>query len=476
MARGERRRVGETLIDKLWRQHAVADLPDGSTLLYIDRVLLHERTGSIALKSLAEAGRTVHAPDQAMVVIDHIVDTLPGRSDDTLMPGGGAFIRETRSAARAAGIQVLDIDDPRQGIVHVVSPELGIAQPGLTIVCPDSHTCTQGALGALAWGIGSSDCEHALATQTLAVRKPANMRVRFEGVLGQGVTAKDMILHLIASHGAGGGAGHAVEFAGEAVEALDVEARMTLCNMAVEFAAWTGVCAPDAKVLDYVRGRPFAPSGKHWDEAVAFWRDLHSDADAVFDRDILIDAAAIAPTVTWGVSPQHALPVTGSVPDPATATDADVRGAMERALAYMDLRAGQPLEGLLIDAAFIGSCTNSRISDLRAAAAILRGRRVADGVRAICVPGSTQVKHAAEAEGLDEVFRAAGFEWRESGCSMCFFAGGEHFAERSRVVSTTNRNFENRQGPGVRSHLAGPATVAASAIAGRISDPRRLAP
>jgi 3-isopropylmalate/(R)-2-methylmalate dehydratase large subunit len=390
------------------------------------------------------------------------------------MPGGTAFIQETRAAARTAGIDVLDIGDPRQGIVHVASPELGIAQPGLTLVCPDSHTCTQGALGALAWGIGSSDAEHALATQTLVVRKPKMMRVRFEGDLPAGVTAKDMILHLIGRHGAGGGAGYAVEFAGGAVEALSIEARMTLCNMVVEFAAWTGAIAPDAKTADYLRGRPYAPTAEHWPAALDDWAQLRSDDDAVFDAEILIEVGDIAPTVTWGVSPQHALPVTASVPDPSLQTDPNERSAMERALTYMDLSAGQALEGLAIDAAFIGSCTNSRLSDLRAAATVLRGRKVAPGIRAVCVPGSTQVKAAAEAEGLDAVFRAAGFEWREAGCSMCFFAGGEHFAAQQRVVTTTNRNFENRQGPGVRSHLASPATVAASAVAGMIADVRKL--
>jgi 3-isopropylmalate/(R)-2-methylmalate dehydratase large subunit len=466
--------LGSTLIEKIWRRHEVAVLPDGASLLYIDRVLLHERTGSIALKSLAEAGRVVHAPDQALVCMDHIIDTFPGRTDETLMPGGTAFIRETRASAVAAGIDILDIGDPRQGIVHVASPELGIAQPGVTLVCPDSHTCTQGALGALAWGIGSSDAEHALATQTLVVRKPKMMRVRFEGDLQSGVTAKDMILHLIGRHGAGGGAGHAVEFAGAAVEALSIEARMTLCNMAVEFAAWTGIIAPDAKTVDYLRDKPFAPNTAQWPAALADWEALRSDPDAVFDAELVIDAADIAPTVTWGVSPQHAVAIDGATPDPSQQPDANVRTAMERALVYMGLEAGQALEGLSIDAAFIGSCTNSRLSDLRAAAAVLRGRKVAAGLRAVCVPGSTQVKAAAEAEGLDVIFRDAGFEWREAGCSMCFFAGGEHFAAQQRVVSTTNRNFENRQGPGVRSHLASPATVAASAVAGRIADVRKL--
>lgn len=464
----------ETLFDKIWRRHAVAELPDGATLIYVDRVMLHERTGSIALKALAEAGRTVHAPAQAVAVVDHIVDTFPGRTDDTRMPGGTAFIRETRSAARQAGITLLDIDDPRQGIVHVVSPELGIAQPGVTVVCPDSHTCTQGALGALAWGIGSTDCEHALATQTLVVRKPRTMRVLFDGRLADGVTAKDMILHLIAAYGAGGGAGYAVEFAGEAVEALSLDGRMTLCNMAVEFAAWTGICAPDEKVFEHLRGRPFAPADIEWEAALTDWRSLSSDQDAAFDKEIRIDASAIAPMVTWGTSPHQALGLGAPIPEPSAAEDANLRAALERALDYMDLVPGRALEGLALDAAFIGSCTNSRITDLRAAAEVLRGRQVAPHIRAVCVPGSTRVKAQAEAEGLDQVFRDAGFEWRESGCSMCFFAGGEHFAERQRVISTTNRNFENRQGPGVRTHLASPATVAASAVAGRIADVRKL--
>ena len=465
--------MGSTLFDKIWAQHVVAELPDGSSLLYIDRVLLHERTGSIALKSLKASGRGVRAPRQAMAVLDHIVDTFPGRTDETLMPGGAAFIQETRSGARDAGIEILDLHDPRQGIVHVVSPELGLTQPGVTIVCPDSHTCTQGALGALAWGIGSSDCEHALATQTLVVRKPKSMRVVFEGQLAPKVTAKDMILHLIAAHGAGGGAGYAIEFAGAAVEALNLDARMTLCNMAVEFAAWTGLIAPDERVFEHLQGSPFGPAVSAWDAALAYWRGLPSDPDARFDRQIRIDAGTIAPMVTWGTSPQHAIGLDRAVPDPADASDAD-KVAYERALAYMDITPGKPLLGLPLDAAFIGSCTNSRISDLRAAAEVLRGRRVAPGLRAICVPGSTQVKHQAEREGLDRVFVESGFEWREAGCSMCFFAGGEHFSRQARVISTTNRNFENRQGPGVRTHLASPTTVAASALTGRIADARAL--
>ncbi|MDE1149963.1 MAG: 3-isopropylmalate dehydratase large subunit [Azospirillaceae bacterium] len=465
---------GKTLVEKIWDRHRVADLGDGTDLLYVDRVLLHERTGSVALKSLGEAGRTVRNPAQAFVCMDHIVDTLPGRSDDTLMPGGKAFIQETRAAANAAGIQVFDLGDPRQGIVHVVIPEQGLTLPGLTVVCPDSHTCTQGGLGALAWGIGSTEGEHALATQTLAVRRPKRMRVTLTGALAPGVTAKDLVLTLIGRHTAAGGSGYVIEFAGPVVEAMAVEARMTLCNMAVEFAAWTGLCAPDDKTVAWLAGRPFAPKGADWDRAVVAWADLRSDADAVFDKEIELDCTEVAPVVTWGTSPQHAMAVTGQVPDPAADPDPNNREAQRRALAYMGLNPGDRLADLAIDAAFIGSCTNSRLSDLRTAAAIVKGRHVARGVRAIVVPGSMQVKAAAEAEGLDRVFLDAGFEWREAGCSMCFFAGGEHFGAGQRVITSTNRNFENRQGPGTRSHLASPASVAASAIAGRIADVRDL--
>lgn len=467
--------MAQTLFDKLWAQHRITELDDGASLILIDRIFLHERTGAVALESLRDAGRSVRRPTSVFCTMDHIVDTTPDRSDDTRMPSGGDFIRATRAAAHAAGLRLFDLHDPQQGIVHVIGPELGIALPGLTIVCPDSHTCTQGALGALAWGIGSSEAEHALATGTLRVNKPRNMRVRFDGTLAPGITAKDMILHLIGRYGASAGVGHVIEFAGNAVAALEMEARLTLCNMAVEFGAFTGLIAPDALTVAYVQGREHAPSGEHWRAAVAAWQTLQSDAAAHFDCELRVDCADIAPSVTWGTSPQHTTTVAGAVPDPASAGDDNRRQAMQRALQYMDLRPGQPMRDLRIDAAFIGSCTNSRLSDLRAAAEILRGRTVADGVRAICVPGSMSVKRAAEAEGLDRVFTAAGFEWRASGCSMCFFAGGEHMGLRERVISTTNRNFESRQGPETRTHLASPATVAASAVLGRIGAANELA-
>jgi len=466
--------MDRTIIEKLWDEHTVTALGDNTYLIYIDRVFLHERTGSIALKGLEAMGRKVRDPQQVFCCMDHIVDTLPGRTDETRVPGGTSFITTTREAANAAGINLFDLGDERQGIVHVVSPEQGIALPGVTLVCPDSHTCTQGALGALAWGIGSTEAEHAMATKTLAVSKPLMMRVRFEGEPGQGVTAKDMILHLIGRHTASGGVGYAIEFAGSAIRGLDMEARFTLCNMAVEFGAWTGIIAPDDTTFEYVEGRPFAPQDDLWDQALAHWKTLPSDGGAHFDKEIVIECRDIVPQITWGTSPQHEIGIDGLVPDPAEEPDTNRRQSMERALDYMDLRPGMQLEGLPIDAAFIGSCTNSRLSDLRTAANILAGQKVAEHVNAICVPGSSQVKKAAEVEGLDKMFMAAGFEWRESGCSMCFFAGGENFGLEQRVVSSTNRNFENRQGPRTRTHLASPATVAASAIKGRLTDVRKL--
>ena len=460
-----------TLFEKLWAAHEVAQADDGQSLIAIDRVFLHERTGTLALQALEKAGRTIRHPERAFCVMDHIVDTRPGRPGLTRMPGGAEFITATREAALQAGIRLFDIDDSRQGIVHVISPELGIALPGLTLVCPDSHTCSVGGLGALAWGIGTTQAEHALATGTLRVEKPAAMRMRFIGRPDPAVTAKDLILAVIAEHSATGGLGCAVEFAGDAIDALGVEGRMTLCNMAIEFGAWTGMVAPNEEVFEYVSGREFSPSGALWNQALAAWRELKTDEGAIFDRELELDCEGLAPQVSWGTSPEHTVGIDGVVPEPGGASGR--REGMRRALDYMGLAPGRPLEGLEIGAAFIGSCTNARLSDLRAAAAILDGRRVADGVKAICVPGSTGVRAAAEAEGLHRVFERAGFEWQESGCAMCFYAGGDGFGGM-RAVSSTNRNFENRQGPGARTHLASPATVAASAVAGRLTDPRKL--
>lgn len=463
---------GRSLFDKIWSSHRVSAIDDASDLVLVDRILLHERTGAVALRSLAAAGRRVLAPRQSFVVMDHVVDTHPGRTDATMIPSGTAFITATRDAARAAGLTLFDLGDAEQGIGHVVSPELGIVLPGATLVCPDSHTCSQGALGALAWGIGSTAAEHALATSTLRVKRPKTMRITIDGELDSGVTAKDLALHLLSRFGSSGGAGHIVEYAGAAVRALDVEARLTLCNMATEFGAFSAIIAPDEKVFDYLKGRRYAPTGAEWDAALVSWRLLRSDEGALFDAEHRVDARDVAPMVTWGVSPQQAIALDGEVPDFANVEGRDPRELHDRALAYMDLRPGVRMAGLPIDAAFIGSCTNSRLSDLRRAAALLRGRKVAPGVKAICVPGSTAVRAEAEAEGIDRIFRDAGFEWRESGCSMCFYAGGENFGLRQRVISSTNRNFESRQGPETRSHLASPETVAASAVAGAIADPR----
>lgn len=464
-----------SLFEKIWDAHRIADLSGETALVLIDRILLHERTGGVALRSLAEAGRKVAHPAQVFATMDHIVDTFPGRGDKTLMPTGTEFITKTRAAAREAGIELFDIGDPRQGIVHVISPEMGLVLPGTTLVCADSHTGTQGALGAMAWGIGSSEAEHALATGTLRVREPKSMRIVLDGALSPHVTAKDAALALIGRIGSSGAKGHIVEFAGPLIETMPIEARLTLCNMATELGAFGALIAPDETTFAYLEGRPYVPTGSAWSAAVADWRALASDPGARFDAEHYFAASEIAPMVTWGTSPQQVMAVDGAVPAFENCAAFEAHESYDRALAYMGLVAGQPAQALPIDAAFIGSCTNARISDLRAAAAILRGRHVAAGVTAICVPGSTAVKAQAEAEGLDRIFTEAGFSWREAGCSMCFFAGGESFGTRDRVISSTNRNFESRQGPSTRTHLASPATVAASAIAGRIADPRSKA-
>jgi 3-isopropylmalate/(R)-2-methylmalate dehydratase large subunit len=464
----------KNLFQKLWDQHQVVDQGSDTSLIYIDRIFLHERTGSVSLKELERKKRPIKNPEHVFCTMDHIVDTIPGRTDNTIMPSGRDFITATRNAAQKANINLFDIGDDDQGIVHVVSAEQGITLPGLTQVCPDSHTCTLGALGALAWGIGSSEGEHALATKTLSVKKPKQMSVIFEGQLRAGVTSKDMILHLIGQYSSSGGVGHAVEFKGNTITSLEQENRFTLCNMAVEFGGFTGLIAPDDTTFNYIQGRRFAPKDKGFENALKYWRDLYSDVDAIYDKEIILDSSKIHPQISWGTSPGHVIGVNDTVPDPDKITDLNIRSSYYKALEYMELSPGQYLEGLTIDAAFIGSCTNSRISDLREVANFIKGRKVSSKIKALVVPGSTKVKHQAEIEGLDKIFKQAGFEWRESGCSMCFYVGGESFKSGSRVVSSTNRNFENRQGPGIKTHLASPISVAASAIEGKISDARKF--
>lgn len=457
--------MSKTLFDKLWDQHLIEE-EGGTSLLAIDRILLHERTGGVALQGLAEASRKVALPSQVFVTMDHVVDTFPGRSDETIMPTGKDFIQITRQQALNAGVTLFDLGDRRQGIVHVISPEMGIVLPGVSLVCPDSHTCTQGALGALAWGIGSTEAEHALATGTLRVKRPGTVRIWVEGTLRSDVSAKDLALYIIQNLGSAAARSMAIEFAGPAIEALEVEGRLTLCNMAAEMGAFTAIIAPDAKVFAYLENRVYAPKGDLAAVAHAYWQTLQSDAGARFDVEHRFNASDVTPMVTWGTSPEHAVPLTEIVPDTA---DEQKKSAFHRARDYMDVTTGQRLAELKIDAAFLGSCTNSRISDLRRAAHVIKGRQVASHVNAICVPGSGQVKQQAEEEGLDVIFKDAGFEWREAGCSMCFFAGGESFGADDRVVSSTNRNFERRQGPGTRTHLASPDTVGASAILGRLA-------
>ena len=457
--------MNQTLFDKLWKQHRIKTLDSGEDLIVIDRVFLHERTGSVALESIVDSGRAPLRPKHVFATMDHIVSNKPGRgADDARTPDGGVFITATREAAKKTGINLIDVLDSDQGIVHVISPELGIAQPGLTLVCPDSHTCSQGALGALAWGIGSTDAEHAIVTGCLRVKKPPQMRITVNGELDKGVTAKDLALHIIAKFGASGAKRCAVEYAGEVVRNFSIEERLTLCNMAVEFAAFTAIVAPDTVTFDYLAGKRYAPMDEAWKKAVSYWQDLASDENAIYDFDYRIEAADVGPTVTWGTSPEQASAINMTVPDNA---DRDT-------LDYMGIAIGDRVDRLEIGGAFIGSCTNARLSDLRAAAGVLEGRRVAKGVKAICVPGSMAVRREAEAEGLDKVFLQAGFEWGAPGCAFCFYAGGETFAPGTRVISSTNRNFKGRQGPNVRTHLASPAVVAASAIAGRITAPKDL--
>ncbi|HXF52694.1 MAG TPA: 3-isopropylmalate dehydratase large subunit [Hyphomicrobiaceae bacterium] len=464
--------MGRTLFDKIWDAHRVATRADGRDLIYMDRHVLHELHAPHAFECLERAGRPVRRPDLTFSVQDHTVATRPGRTDTT-NPDGSEFLRAMREGSRRHGIRLFDIDDPEQGICHVVAPELGMVLPGATHAVPDSHACSVGGLGALGYGCGTSELEHVLATQVMALKRPKRMRIRLEGRLAPQVTAKDVALRIIAELGVAGGRGFAVEYAGAVVRNMPIEGRLTLCNLTIEMGARTGLVAPDETTFEWLAGRPWAPQGAEWDAALARWRTLNSDDDAQFDTDLEIDCASLEPQVTWGTDPSQVIGISGRVPDPGRA-DASRRAGMERALAYMGLEPGVPLAGLPIDRAFIGSCTNNRLSDLEAAAAVVRGRRVAPGVKAMVIPGSQTVKRQAEARGLHQVFQAAGFFWGEPGCSMCAGSNGDRGEPGERCISTTNRNFEHRQGTRVRTHLASPATVAAAAVAGRIVDVRQL--
>ncbi|KPV40430.1 isopropylmalate isomerase [Thiohalorhabdus denitrificans] len=464
---------GKTLLDKLWDAHVVETDDNGVSLLYIDRHLVHEVTSPQAFEGLRLAGRTVRRPELTYAVPDHNVPTTD-RSQGISDPVSAKQVAALDRNCAEFGVTEFKMDDPRQGIVHVVGPEEGIVLPGMTVVCGDSHTSTHGAFGCLAFGIGTSEVEHVLATQTLPQRKPKSMRVTVDGPLPTGVTAKDVILAIIGRIGTAGGTGYAIEFAGQAFRDLSVEGRMTVCNMAIEAGARAGMVAVDDKTIDYFRGRAYAPEGEAWEAAEAYWRTMVSDADAVFDAEVSLDAGELIPEVTWGTSPEMTVPVSGRVPDPAQEADPVKRSAMENALAYMGLEPNTPMREIPLDKVFIGSCTNARIEDLRAAAAVVDGKRVAEGVEAMVVPGSGLVKEQAEKEGLDKVFTEAGFEWREPGCSMCLAMNEDRLAPGERCASTSNRNFEGRQGRGGRTHLVSPAMAAAAAIAGHFEDVREV--
>ncbi|BAK83331.1 3-isopropylmalate dehydratase large subunit [Komagataeibacter medellinensis] len=462
-----------TLFDKIWDSHVVETLPDKTAILYIDRHLVHEVTSPQAFEGLRLSGRRLRHPDATIAVVDHNVPT----SDRTLPIEEAESRNQIETLERNVkefGVPYFPLLSARQGIVHVVGPEQGISLPGMTIVCGDSHTSTHGALGALAFGIGTSEVEHVMATQTILQKPAKNMKVVVEGQAGPGVTAKDIMLAIIGHIGTAGGTGHVIEFAGSAIRELDMAGRMTICNMSIEAGARAGLVAPDETTFEYVRGRPFAPKGEAFDEAVAYWKTLAADEGAHYDRVVELRAEDITPVLTWGTSPETVIPVTGNVPDPAAESDPARRKQMQRMLDYMGLEAGQKIAGTPVDVVFIGSCTNSRIEDLRAAASVAAGRKVAPGVRAMIVPGSGIVKAQAEEEGLDRVFLDAGFEWREAGCSMCLGMNPDRLTPGQRCASTSNRNFEGRQGPGGRTHLLSPAMAAAAAVTGTLTDVREL--
>jgi 3-isopropylmalate/(R)-2-methylmalate dehydratase large subunit len=461
----------KTLYDKLWDAHVVRHYEDGTALIYIDRHLLHEVTSPQAFEGLKLAGRTPWRLDANLAVSDHNVPTIDRKHIRD--PISRLQLETLDANCREFGIPQFSIQDIRQGIVHVIGPEQGFCLPGMTVVCGDSHTSTNGALGALAFGIGTSEVEHVLASQCLILKRSKNLLVQVDGQLGFGVTAKDLILTIIGAIGTAGGTGYTIEFAGEAIRALSMEARMTVCNMSIEAGARAGLIAVDDTTLDYVKGRPFAPHGEMWERAVAAWRELHSDREARFDREVSIDAARIKPQVSWGTSPEMVVPVDGRVPDPEVEPDPVKREAARKALAYMDLKPGTRMMDISLDKVFIGSCTNARIEDLRAAAAVIGGKKVASNIlQALVVPGSGLIKRQAEAEGIDQLFLAAGFEWREPGCSLCLGMNPDRLAPGERCASTSNRNFEGRQGPGGRTHLVSPPMAAAAAIAGHFVDVR----
>jgi len=465
----------KTMFEKIWDAHVVGEEVGGTTILYIDRHLIHEVTSPQAFAGLRLAGRSVHRPDATIGVLDHNIPTVPGRRMlDVVDDQCAESIMTLEKNAQENGITLFKMSDARQGIVHVIGPEQGLTLPGMTIVCGDSHTSTHGALGALAFGIGTSEVEHVLATQCLLQQRPKTMHIRVEGTLAPGVTAKDLALAIIGQLGTGIGTGHVIEFSGSAIRSLSMEGRMTLCNMAIEAGARAGMVAPDESTFAYIKGRPYAPKGAQFEQAVQAWRALASDPGAHFDAEYEVNIEGLGPQVTWGINPGMVADVGGVVPDPAKQEDPEERKAYERALAYMGLSAGQKITDIAVDTVFIGSCTNSRLEDLRQAARYVQGKQVSPHVRAMVVPGSTQVRRMAEEEGIADIFREAGFEWREAGCSMCIAMNGDQLSEGERCASTSNRNFEGRQGRGGRTHLVSPAMAAAAAIAGHFVDVREL--
>jgi len=462
-----------TLYDKIWESHLVHDMEDGTCVLYIDRHLVHEVTSPQAFEGLRLAGRQVRRPEATLAVPDHNVPTSD-RSAGIAEEESRIQVETLAKNAADFGVPHIDMNDIRQGIVHIIGPEQGFTLPGMTIVCGDSHTSTHGAFGSLAFGIGTSEVEHVLATQTLLQRRAKNMRISVEGALPVGITAKDLVLAIIGKIGTAGGTGHVIEYAGEAVQGLSMEGRMTVCNMSIEAGARAGLIAPDEITFEYLKGRPMAPKAGAWEQAMAHWRQLPSDPGALYDKEVSLSAADIAPQVTWGTSPQDVLPITGAVPNPESAADAQKQQSIQRSLDYMGLEAGTPLTDVRIDTVFIGSCTNGRIEDLRAVAEVAKGRKVAEHVRAMVVPGSGLVKEQAEDEGIDQVLKEAGFDWREPGCSMCLAMNPDKLKPGERCASTSNRNFEGRQGPGGRTHLLSPGMAAAAAIKGHLADVREF--